>query len=305
MGDYTIGIITLLAINCIAAMGVSLFTGFTGIFTLGHAGYMAIGAYTSAILIIKCGVPWLFAIIAGGLVAMFFAYLIGLPTLKLVGDYYTIASLGLGEAIRLIIENWNSVTRGARGYPGIPHYTTLTVALSFMIVLAVGMFFLINSNYGRAFKACRDDYVAASLLGFHTARYRVFSLAISGFYCGVSGALLAGYMSFIQPVMFDMAKSTELVSIVVFGGLGSTSGCLIGTTILTLVTELFRPISQYRMLIYGLVLVLVMVLRPEGIMGANELGGQAVKLKRAIMKILRKNGGADSTDGAKSAGREV
>lgn len=274
---YAGGIITLLAINCIAAMGVSLFTGFTGIFTLGHAGYMAIGAYTTAILTVQYGLHWFFAIIAGGVVAMIFAYLIGIPTLKLVGDYYTIASLGLGEAIRLVIENWDSVTRGARGYPGIDSFTTLPVALGFMVVLAIGMFFLINSNFGRAFKACRDDYVAASLLGFNTARYRVFSLAISGFYCGVSGALLGGFMCFIQPVMFDMAKSTELVSIVVFGGLGSTSGCLLGTTILTMVTELFRPISQYRMLVYGLVLVLVMVLRPEGLLGMHEITPKFMK----------------------------
>ena len=271
MDGYTIGIVNLLAINCIAALGVSLFTGFTGIFTLGHAGYMAIGAYTAAILTVEYGVHFIPAIIAGGIIAMVFAYLIGIPTLKLVGDYYTIASLGLGEAIRLVIENWQSLTRGARGYPGIDNYTTLPVSLSFLIVMGAGMFFLVNSSYGRAFKACRDDYIAASLLGFNTARFRVFSLAISGFYCGISGALLAGFMSFIQPVMFDMAKSTELVSVVVFGGLGSMSGCLIGTTILTLVTELFRPISQYRMLVYGLVLVLVMVLRPEGIMGTNEL----------------------------------
>lgn len=271
MEGYAVGVITLLAINCIAALGVSLFTGFTGVFTLGHAGYMAIGAYTAAILTVEYGVHFIIAIIAGGILAMILAYLIGLPTLKLVGDYYAIVSLGLGEAIRLIIENWNSVTRGARGYPGIDGYTSMPVAVIFFLLLAVAMFFLVNSSYGRAFKACRDDYVAASLLGFNTAHFRVLSLAISGFYCGVSGALLAGYMSFIQPVMFDMAKSTELVSVVVFGGLGSMSGCLIGTTILTLVTELFRPISQYRMLIYGLVLVLVMVLRPEGIMGTNEL----------------------------------
>ena len=271
MEGYAIGVITLLAINCVAALGVSLFTGFTGVFTLGHAGYMAIGAYTAAILTVEYGVHYVVAIIAGGILAMILAYLIGIPTLKLVGDYYAIVSLGLGEAIRLIIENWNSVTRGARGYPGIDGYTTMPVAVCFFIVLAVAMFFLVNSTYGRAFKACRDDYVAASLLGFNTAHFRVLSLAISGFYCGVSGGLLAGYMSFIQPVMFDMAKSTGLVSVVVFGGLGSMSGCLIGTTILTLVTELFRPISQYRMLIYGLVLVLVMVLRPEGIMGTSEL----------------------------------
>ena len=242
MDGYTTGIITLLAINCIAALGVSLFTGFTGVFTLGHAGYMAIGAYTAAILTVQYEVHFIGAIIAGGIVAMIFAYLIGIPTLKLVGDYYTIASLGLGEAIRLVIENWESVTRGARGYPGIENYSSMSVAVGFLLVMGAGMFFLVNSNYGRAFKACRDDYVAASLLGFNTARFRVFSLAISGFYCGVSGALLGGFMSFIQPVMFDMAKSTELVSIVVFGGLGSMSGCLIGTTILTLVTELFRPI---------------------------------------------------------------
>lgn len=277
MEGYTAGIITLLCINCIAAMGVSLFTGFTGIFTLGHAGYMAIGAYTTAIMTVQYGIHWFPSIIAGGILAMILAYLIGLPTLKLVGDYYTIASLGLGEAIRLVIENWNSLTRGARGFPGIDGYTTMPVAIAFMFVMALLMFFIVNSNYGRIFKACRDDYVAASLLGYNTARYRVLSLAISGFYCGVSGALLAGFMSFIQPIMFDMAKSTELVSIVVFGGLGSMSGCLIGTTILTLITELFRPISQYRMLIYGLVLVLVMVLRPEGILGTNELTPKFIK----------------------------
>jgi len=277
MEGYSLGVITLLAINCIAAMGVSLFTGFTGVFTLGHAGYMAIGAYTAAILTVEHGINFVPAIICGGILAMILAYLIGLPTLKLVGDYYTIASLGLGEAIRLVIENWQSLTRGARGYPGIDAYTTLPVAAGFFIVLAVAMFFLVNSRYGRAFKACRDDYVAASLLGFNTARYRVMSLAISGFYCGVAGGLLGGYMSFIQPIMFDMAKSTELVSTVVFGGLGSMSGCLIGTTILTLVTELFRPISQYRMLIYGLVLVIIMVVRPEGIMGTNELTFSYIK----------------------------
>ncbi len=287
---YSSGIITLLAINCIASLGVSLFTGFTGIYTLGHAGYMVIGAYTAAILTVQFNLHFVLAILAGGLLAMVCAYLIGLPTLKLAGDYYTIASLGLGEAIRLIIENWESVTRGARGYPGIDNYTTLPVVLAFFLVMTFGMFYLVNSRYGRAFKACRDDYVAASLLGFNTARCRVLSLAVSGFYCGVAGALLAGFISFIQPVMFDMAKSTELVSVVVLGGLGSMSGCLIGTAILTLVTELFRPISKYRMLIYGLVLVLVMILRPEGLMGTNELTPDYLKKHFGSGKKTAKEG---------------
>lgn len=277
MDGYFSGITTLLAINCIAALGVSLLTGFTGIFTLGHAGYMAIGAYTAAILTVEYNVPFIAAIIAGGLLAMFCAYLIGLPTLKLVGDYYTIASLGLGEAIRLVIENWNTFTRGARGYPGIEPYTSLDVALIFFIIMAIAMFFLVNSRYGRAFKACRDDDIAASLLGLNTFQCRVFSLVLSAFYCGIAGALAAGYMTFIQPIMFDTTKSNELVSVVVFGGLGSMSGCLIGTAILTLVTEIFRPIARYRMLIYGLVLVLIMVLRPEGIMGTKELTTKYIK----------------------------
>ena len=271
MDGYGEGIVILLCINCIAALGVSLLTGFTGIFSLGHAGYMALGAYTAAILTVEYGVHWLPAILLGGLLAMLVSFVIGVPTLRLLGDYYTIASLGLGEAIRLLLENGGDITLGARGYPGIDGFTTLPVAVGVLVIMAAAMFFLVNSNFGRAFKACRDDYLAASLLGFHTANYRVLSLAISAFYCGVAGGLLAGFMSFIQPVMFDMNKSTELTAVVVFGGLGSMSGSLLGTIIITLVTELFRPISQYRMLIYGLVLVLIMVIRPEGLMGQHEL----------------------------------
>ena len=153
MSGYVEGIIILLFINGIAAMGVSLLTGFTGVFTLGHAGYMAIGAYTAAIMTVRFGIHWLPAIVAGGIIAMVLAYLIGVPTLRLMGDYYAIASIGLGESIRLVLENWQSFTRGARGYPGIDNYTTLTVAAAFFVAMAALMFYLIRSNFGRAFKA--------------------------------------------------------------------------------------------------------------------------------------------------------
>ncbi|HOM25085.1 MAG TPA: branched-chain amino acid ABC transporter permease [Thermosynergistes sp.] len=288
---YLSGIIILLCINAIAAMGVSLLTGFTGVFTLGHAAYMALGAYAAGILTVQHGVHWFLAVMAGGFLSMIVAYLIGIPTLKLMGDYYAIASIGLVESIRLILENWQSVTRGARGYPGIDGFTTLPMALAFFVVMAVAMVNLINSRYGRAFKACRDDYLAASLLGYDTAHYRVLSLAVSGFYCGIAGALLAGFMTFIQPVMFDMTKSTELTSVVVFGGLGSLSGTLLASVVITLVTELFRPISQYRMLIYGGVLVATMVLRPEGIMGSREIWGFFKKTSSLRSKTQR--GGTD------------
>ena len=157
--------------------------------------------------------------------------------------------------------------------------------------MTIGMINLINSRYGRAFKACRDDYLAASLLGYNTAFYRILSLAISGFYCGIAGALMAGFMTFIQPVMFDMMKSTELTSVVVFGGLGSLSGTLLASTVITLVVELFRPISQYRMLIYGGILVAIMVLRPEGIMGSWEVWDLSKGL--SFVRTKSKRGGND------------
>jgi branched-chain amino acid transport system permease protein len=271
LAGYSEGIVTLLCINAIAAMGVSLLTGFTGVFSLGHAAYMALGAYAAAILTVRHGVHWLPGILAGGVMAMIVAWAIGVPTLRLVGDYYTIASIGLGEAIRLVLENWQSVTRGARGIPGITTFTTRHVAVGFLTAMGLLMFNLIYSKHGREFKAVRDDVIAASMMGFNTPRARVFALVISAFYCGVAGALLAGFTSFIQPAMFDMMKSTELTSVVVFGGLGSMSGTLLGTTIITIVTELFRDISQYRMFIYGLILVLIMVLRSEGILGNREM----------------------------------
>ena len=285
MSGYTEGIIILLCINFIAAMGVSLLTGFTGIFSLGHAGYMAVGAYTAAILTFQYEVHFILAILLGGAIAAILAYVIGVPTLKLIGDYYAIVSIGLGEAIRLILENGGTITRGARGYPGIPPYTTLTVALCFFVIMAFLMFNLINGRFGRAFKACRDDYLAASLLGYNTSKYRVLSLVVSAFYCGISGALLGGFLSFLQPIMFDMIKSIEITSVVVFGGLGSMTGTLIGTLIITLITELFRPISQYRMLIYGAILVIIMVIRPEGVMGQQEFGIKLLKgIKRKFLK---------------------
>ena len=271
LGGYQEGIIILMCINCIAAMGVSILTGFTGIFTLGHAAYMALGAYTTAILTVRYGVHYIPAIIAGGFMAVLIAWLIGIPTLKLTGDYYAIASIGLGEAIRLIIENWQSLTRGSRGFPGIDPYTTRFTAVIIFIMLAIFTFNMLESNIGRELKASRDDIIAASLLGFNTPRTRMKALLISAFYCGISGALLGGYMSFIQPSMFDMMKSTELTAIVVFGGLGSMSGTILGSAAITLIMEYFRDISQYRMLIYGVLLVVIMVFRPEGLMGSREL----------------------------------
>ncbi|MCL1874730.1 MAG: branched-chain amino acid ABC transporter permease [Synergistaceae bacterium] len=264
-------------------MGLSLLTGFTGIFSLGHAGFLALGAYTAAILTLRHGVHWFSAVMAGGVVAMISAWVIGALTLKLVGDYFAIVSIGFGEVIKLVLENWQSFTRGARGIPGITTFTTRHVAVGFFTVMGLLMFNLIYSKHGREFKAVRDDMIAASMMGCNTFRTKTLSLMLSAFYCGVAGALLAGFTSFIQPSIFDMKKSTELTSLVVFGGLGSMSGTLIAASIITLITEIFRDISQYRMLIYGLVLVLIMVLRSEGILGNREMWELSTR-RKAVKK---------------------
>ena len=271
VGGYQEGIIILMCINCIAAMGVSVLTGFTGIFTLGHAAYMALGAYTTGILTVKYGVNFSPAILAGGLMAVLVAWLIGIPTLKLTGDYYAIASIGLGEAIRLIIENWQSLTRGSRGLPGIEPYTSRSLAVILFIGFAIFLFNILDGKIGRELKATRDDQIVASLIGFNTPATKMKALIISAFYCGIAGSLLGGYMCFIQPSMFDMMKSTELTAVVVFGGLGSLSGTILGSMTITLVMEYFRDVSQYRMLIYGLLLVIIMVFRPEGLLGSREI----------------------------------
>jgi branched-chain amino acid transport system permease protein len=232
---------------------------------------MALGAYASAILTVNYHLHWFPAIIAGGVVAVFVAWIVGVPTLRLTGDYYAIASLGLCEAIRLVLENWQSLTRGARGFGGIAPFSTRPVVVWFFVALAIFMFNLVNSRVGRECRACRDDPIATSLMGYNIHGLRVMSLLISAFYCGISGGLLAGYMSFVQPSMFSMLKSTELTAVVFFGGMGSMSGTLIGSFTISALMEYFRDVSQYRMLIYGVILVLVMVLRPEGIMGSREL----------------------------------
>ncbi|MBR0317183.1 MAG: branched-chain amino acid ABC transporter permease [Synergistaceae bacterium] len=280
LGGYQEGIIILMCINCVAAMGVSILTGFTGIFTLGHAAYMALGAYTAAILTVRYGISVFPSIMAGGFMAILVAWLIGLPTLKLTGDYYAIASLGLCEAIRLILENWQSFTRGSRGFPGIEPYTTRGFAVTIFIFLAIITFNFLESRLGRELKASRDDGVAASLMGFDTHKSKMKALVISAFYCGISGALLGGYMGFIQPSMFDMMKSTELTAVVVFGGLGSLSGTILGSAAITLIMEYFRDISQYRMLIYGLLLVIIMVFRPEGLLGSREIWDLKMGVKK-------------------------
>jgi branched-chain amino acid transport system permease protein len=287
--QYYIGIVILICCNIIAVLGISLLTGFTGIFSFGHAAYMALGAYTAALLTVKLGVPFPLALIAAMGVAALIGYLIGIPTLKLVGDYFAIVMLGVGEATKLILENLISLTGGARGMMGIDTIVTLPIALFFAILATIFIRNIVRSRFGRNFMAIREDNLAAECCGVDTFWMKKISLTISAAMGGLAGGLFAHYIGYIQPIMFNMDKSTELAAAVVFGGLGSISGSVIATIILTGLPELLRPLYQWRLVMYGFLLVATIVLRPQGLMGGKEISLRfldqlVVKLKANIKK---------------------
>ncbi len=269
--DYILSIVTLACINMIAVLGLSIFTGFTGLFSFGHAAFVGVGAYTSAVLTYYYPVPFPLALAAGAAAAGAVSLVIGVPTLraKLRSDYFAIAILGFGEALRVILENLG-ITNGARGLPGIDDHTTLPVVL---LCLAGGVVVARNflrSRWGVACVAVREDPVAAELSGVRIFRTRLLSLVVSAVFCGLSGGLLAHFLSFIQPVMFTLTQSTQLLAAVIAGGMGSITGPLIASFVFIALPEALRVAQMWRLVAYGLLLVLIMVYRPQGLMGYRE-----------------------------------
>ena len=277
--DYVSGILILSGINLMTVLGLSLLTGFTGLFSFGHAGFMAIGAYTAATVTMKLNILpesmfWLhfyIALAAGGLVSMIASLIIGRLTLNLKGDYFCIATLGFGEAIRLVLDNVQYFG-GARGLPNIPTQgtTTLTNVIIINVIAITVLVLIIRSRHGRNMVAIREEELAAQTIGINVFKYKLTALAISAFYAGVAGGLMAHYLGYIQPIMFKMVKSTELTIIVIFGGLGSVSGSVVGTVLLTFLPELLRSFSNWRLVIYGAAVILIMITRPQGLMGGKE-----------------------------------
>ena len=266
---YFSGILILSGINLLTVLGLSLLTGFTGLFSFGHAGFMAIGAYISATMTMQMGLPFIPALLIGGTAAMIAGLLIGRLTLNLKGDYFCIATLGFGEAIRLILDNIQYFG-GARGLPNIPSYTTLTNVVIIDIVAIVILAFIIKSRHGRNMVAIREEEMASQVIGIDVFKYKMMSLAISALYAGIAGGLMAHYLGYIQPIMFKLVKSTELTIIVIFGGLGSISGSVIGTLLLTFLPEMLRSFYEWRLVIYGAAVILIMITRPQGLMGGKE-----------------------------------
>lgn len=272
MSGYISGVLTICLIYVISNVGLSIFTGFTGLFSLGHAAFFAIGAYTAAILTYFYNVNFYLALILGGIMSGMVALIIGYPTLKakLRSDYFAIATLGFGEAIRVLLENL-SITQGARGLPGIYNYTTLPkVALIAAITIWIASNF-VRSRQGRAAIAVREDFVAAEMMGINILAVRLRSLVFSAVTGGIAGGLFAHYISFIQPSMFTSYLSTQMTASVVAGGMGSITGPIIATILFVAIPEGLRIANIWRLVAYGLLLVLIMTFRPQGLFGYKEI----------------------------------
>lgn len=278
--DYELNVVMLACVNMIAVLGLSVFTGFTGLFSLGHAAFVGIGAYTSGVLTYHWDVPFFFAMTAGMAAAGLSSLVIGIPTLraKLRSDYFAIAILGFGEALRVCLENL-SVTNGARGLSvselSSPAWIVGTLAVSLLLTRN-----FLKSRFGALFVAIREDPTAAEMAGIDLFRMRLLSLAVSAVLCGASGALLAHRLAFIQPVMFTLTQSTQLLASVIAGGIGSLSGPVIVAFVFTALPEMLRSLDMWRLPAYGLLLVLIMIFRPQGLLGYRELSDIFVLWRR-------------------------
>lgn len=283
INSYYAGIINLALINIMLAVSLNLIVGFTGQLCLGHAGFMSIGAYLSAILTQKAEIPFIVSIFIGAIIACIIAALIGYPTLRLTGDYFAITTLAFCEIIRIVIMNIDFIG-GARGLTGIPKKTNFTIAFIFAVITIVIIYNIIHSSQGRAMLSVRENEIAAESMGINAFKYKIMSFVIGAFFAGLAGGLYAHYMGYIQPTAFDFNKSIDYLTFVVFGGMGSLSGSVIATIILTFLPELLRGFQNFRMILYPLALIILMIFRPQGLLGDKEITFKIFKLDK-----LKKN----------------
>jgi branched-chain amino acid transport system permease protein len=303
LDGYKLRIINLIAINSILGLSLNLIYGMTGMFSLGHAGFMAIGAYVSALLvltpeqkatmwILEPIVPWvmnlhapfMISLILAGAAAAFVGWLVALPVLRLGGDYLGIATLGFAEVIRILIANLIPITNGSLGLKGIPAHTDLWMSYGCLGVVLFFMVRLMNSNFGNVLRAVRDDEVAAKTMGINTFKIRVLAFTIGCFGGGVGGALMGNLLTTIDPRMFMFIQTFNILMIVVVGGLGSITGTIIGSAFVTTMLEWLRIVESpvtigtlripgipgMRMVIFSLLLIAVIIFRSQGIMGTKE-----------------------------------
>lgn len=310
INSYYSGILVLIGINVILSVSLNLVTGFLGQLVLGHAGFMSVGAYSAALFTMNSGLSMAIAfplgLLFGGLVAAIFGVIIGMPALRLRGDYLAIITLGFGEIIRVLILAFD-FTGGAAGLTGIPYvkgqYTLIayTFFVAFLTVVAILAF--IRSRHGRAVIAIREDEIAAEASGIHTTYYKLLAFVVAAFFAGVAGGIYAHHVGVLDPGKFDFNYSVEILIMVVLGGMGSITGSVCSAAVLTLLPELLRSFSDKRMLIYSLVLIIVMLFKPSGLLGTHEFSVR--KIIGRIYERKEKKAAAQTPPPGGAAGKEA
>ena len=273
--DVMIGV----GINVILAVSLNLVNGYTGQFSLGHAGFMSVGAYLSAAVTLllgprllgedggtalQQGLLFLAALLMGGAGAALAGLAVGIPSLRLKGDYLALVTLGFGEIIRVIFQNVEALG-GALGLNGIPNYTNVFWVYAFAALTVFTVVCLVRSTYGRGFLATQDDEIAAEAVGIDTTRYKIVAFVVGAFFAGVAGGLYGHFKLTITPTGFDFTKSIEIVVMVILGGMGNTPGVILAAILLTVLPEMLRAVEQYRMVLYSLLLIVLMLARPKGL----------------------------------------
>jgi branched-chain amino acid transport system permease protein len=284
IGAYWYNILALAGIDIILAVSLNLINGYTGQFSIGHAGFYAVGAYSCAAFNVYAGpavrgtIAFLPAVaqnalllIAGLGVAALIAGLaglaVGIPSLRLRGDYLAIVTLGFGEIIRVLILNIDSIG-GARGFTGIPNLSNFFWIYLFVAVTIVTIHNLVNSSYGRAFVSIRDDEIAAEAMGVDTTRFKVMSFVISSMFAGIAGGLFAHYTAYLHPNTFQFVTSFQVIIMIVIGGLGSIEGAVLGAILVRVGLEAFRQFGDFRLVNFAILLVMIMIFRPQGLLGS-------------------------------------
>jgi len=283
---YQVGILILILINVILAASLNVTVGCLGQITLGHAGFMSIGAYTAALLT-KSGFlypGYIVALIIGGVVAGFIGFIIGIPALRLTGDYLAIITLAFGEIIRVLIEYFK-FTGGAQGLTGIPRINNFTLIYFITIFSVIFMYSIMTSRHGRAVLAIREDEIASGASGINTTYYKTFAFVLSAIFAGIAGGIYAHNLGILGAKQFDYNYSINILVMVVLGGMGSFTGSILSAIVLTILPEVLRSFAEYRMIVYPLILIIMMLFRPKGLLGREEF-----QISKVISYFTKKRG---------------
>jgi len=282
---YYLQVLVFIGIYIILTLSLNLLNGYVGLLSIGHAAFYGIGAYASAKLSIDLGLPWVAALAGAGAIAGFFGFLIAKPTLRLSGIYLTLVTLGFNMILFLVLQNWMSFTNGPLGIMDIPapsifgygvssrlQYYYLILVLVLLTVMS--MHRLMTCRFGRALTAIREDELAAEATGVDTTRYKIQAFVLAAFFAGIAGSFYAHFVKYISPDSFTINESFVLLAMLAFGGQGNLIGPVVGAAALILIPEIFRPLQEYRMFVYGGILIVMMLVRRQGL-----LGGRSYRLR--------------------------